>query len=337
MRDAGVFVGEERGARARCQSKVAKREQSEVDEERLIEASRRGDEIAFGRLVERHKEVVFATIAAITRDFDGAHDIAQETFLRAWFGMAGLQEASSFAAWLRSIARNRARTWLERRQRQPLRENVELDQVADQADSPERNAEKNERKRLVMTALEKLPEGSRETLMLYYMEDLPTPQIAVHLGIAVDAVRQRLRRARQQLQKEVEIMVADVIKEETPGADFTESVAVLLKRSKGLFEQVQCRAAAPVLEAAREQAPTHTLVSMLLADAYHVRARAGGAGSGSRLLRSRPRPAERGGRTRARQPAGPTASRRGAFDAGASGRGHCRAEAHRESGQRGVL
>ena len=63
-------------------------------------------------------------------------------------------------------------------------------------------------------------------------------------------------------------MVADVIKEETPGADFTESVAVLLKRSKGLFEQVQYRAAAPVLEAAREQAPTDTLVSMLLADAY---------------------------------------------------------------------
>ena len=243
-------------------------EQGEVEEAFLIAAARGGDEIAFGRLVERYKEVVFAAAAAITRDLDAAHDIAQETFLRAWFGLAGLQEASSLAGWLRTIARNRAKTWLERRKRHPVQENAEADQIVDSADSPERNAEKSERRRLVMDALDRLPEGSREALMLHYMEDLPTPQIAAHLGITQEAVRQRLRRARQQMQREVEDMVADVIKEEAPGADFTESVSALLERSRGLFEQVQYRLAAPVLETAREQAPTNTLVSMLLADAY---------------------------------------------------------------------
>ena len=56
---------------------------SEVEDEFLIEAARGGDEVAFGRLVERYKEVVFATVVAITRDLDNAHDIAQEVFLRA--------------------------------------------------------------------------------------------------------------------------------------------------------------------------------------------------------------------------------------------------------------
>jgi hypothetical protein len=42
----------------------------------LIEASRRGDERAFGLLVERYKEAVFATAVAITRDFEAAQDVA---------------------------------------------------------------------------------------------------------------------------------------------------------------------------------------------------------------------------------------------------------------------
>ena len=44
----------------------------EVADELLIESARGGDELAFARLVERYQDAVFATIIAITRDFDGA-------------------------------------------------------------------------------------------------------------------------------------------------------------------------------------------------------------------------------------------------------------------------
>ena len=236
-----------------------------IEDHLLIEAARKGDERAFSLLVERYKEVVFATVVAITSDFDAAHDIAQEVFLRAWFGLKGLKEASSWPGWLRTIARNRARTWLKRRQ--PLLEHVTVD-IADNADSPERNAEKAERRRLVLSALDKLPEERRQALVLHYLEDLSTPQVAAQLGITQAAVRQRLHRARQQMQEEMEHMMADVIKGEALGAEFSEAVAILIKRSKALFQQVQYRAAAPILESARDQAPTHTLVSLLLADAY---------------------------------------------------------------------
>ena len=64
------------------------------------------------------------------------------------------------AGWLRSIARNRAKSWLEHRMRQPAQENIDLAQIADSADSPEQNAEKAERRQLVLATLEKLPEGS---------------------------------------------------------------------------------------------------------------------------------------------------------------------------------
>ena len=239
-----------------------------ADEKAWIEAARGGDEEAFARLVERHKDGVYATVVAITRDFDGAHDICQEVFLRAWFGLGRLQEASSLAAWLRTIARNRCHTWLERRQRQPLRESVDVTELADGADSPALSVERDERRRLVATALARISEAGREALVLHYMEGLATPRMAAVLGFSKPAVRQRRRRARQEMQEEVEEMVADVIRDEAPGADFTDGVSAMLARTKELFQQVQYREAVPVLESARERAPEDTLVSLLLADAY---------------------------------------------------------------------
>ena len=63
-------------------------------------------------------------------------------------------------------------------------------------------------------------------------------------------------------------MVSEVVKDEDPGVDFTASVQELLSRAKEMFQQVEYNSAVPLLETAREQAPTDTLVSLLLADAY---------------------------------------------------------------------
>jgi RNA polymerase sigma factor (sigma-70 family) len=166
---------------------------------------------------------------AITGDFDAAHDIAQETFLPAWFGIVRLEDTASFGPWLRTIARNRSRTFLGRRQRQPARESIDVDQLAHSGRSPEQDAERSERRQLVHDAMDRLPELSREALMLHYLEGLTTPRMATQLGITEPAVRQRLRRARLLMQEEVEEMVADVIRDEAPGADFAESVTTLLK------------------------------------------------------------------------------------------------------------
>ena len=86
------------------------------------------------------------------------------------------------------------------------------------------------------------------------------------------------------MQEEVEEMVADVIRDEAPGPDFTESVQALMRQARELFQEVQYGAAVPVLESAREQAPDDTLVSMLLARPYvHPECR-GPAGGSRRLL-----------------------------------------------------
>lgn len=233
----------------------------------LIESARRGDEVAFGRLVDRYKDTVFATVMAIVRDFDETRDVSQEVFLRAWFGLDGLKAASAWPGWLRAIARNRARTWVDRRRRQPAREPLHAG-IVDPGDAPDRAAERADRRRMVLSALGDLPENSSEALLLYYVDEVKTPEMASRLGITEAAVRQRLRRARQQMLQRVEEEMADTIRDETPGPAFTREVAELIERSRSLFEQVRYREAAPILERAREGTKSHALVSMLLADAY---------------------------------------------------------------------
>ena len=237
------------------------------DELALIRAAQEGDERAFTLLVERYQATVFATVVAIIRDFSGAQALAQEVFLRAWFGLGRLQDAALFAGWLQTIARNRARSYLTWRQRQPLREELPMD-LSDKSDLPDRTIEKKEQRRLVLATLDTLPENSRQILLLHYIEDLRTPTIAQQLGITEVTVRQRLYRARQHMQEKMENMMTDLIKEEAPKADFSTNVSTLLQRAQGLFQQVHYREAAPLLEQARELAPEDALVSMLLADAY---------------------------------------------------------------------
>ena len=237
-------------------------------EEQLVEAARDGDEKAFAQLVERYKEIVFATVVAITRDLHVAPDVAQETFLRAWFGLGHLEDSHSFGPWLRAIARNRSRTWLDRRQRSPQLESMGLEHIRDHGQSPLEETERAERERLVMSALQRLPADSREILLVYYMQGVKTPQMAAQLGMAEPAVRQRLRRARLQMQEEVESMVTKVISDEAPGSEFTDGVKAMMKRARKLFAQVNYSGAVEVLQEAREKTSENTLISMLLAEAY---------------------------------------------------------------------
>ena len=97
-----------------------------------------------------------------------------------------------------------------------------MTEIVDPADSPERVAEKAEQRRLVTAVLDRLPEDSREVLVLHYLEELSTPEIARRFELTQTVVRQRLRRARLQMRKEMEIMVADVLKKAAPGPEFVE-------------------------------------------------------------------------------------------------------------------
>jgi RNA polymerase sigma-70 factor (ECF subfamily) len=131
--------------------------------------------------------------------------VIQETYVRAFKALPRLKEAGAFEAWLLSIARNRARTRLERKSHlQRIEE--EIQDPEPEAIPPLPEALQVERDIAVVRQLiSELPEGEeKKTVQLFYLEgELSAREIAEKLGVGKSAVTMRLERFRARIKREL--------------------------------------------------------------------------------------------------------------------------------------
>src|ERR1700733_4129603 len=81
----------------------------------LVRAYRDGDSHAMTELVERHTRLVYSFVYRLIGSADGAQDVTQETFIKAWKNLKRYDVKQSFATWILSIARNTAIDWLRKK------------------------------------------------------------------------------------------------------------------------------------------------------------------------------------------------------------------------------
>ena len=93
---------------------------STANEGRLLEAARRGDEDAYGRLVGPHRAALLAHCYRMLGSVPDAEDALQEALLRAWRGLARFEGRSALRSWLFTIATNACLRAIERRPRRVL-------------------------------------------------------------------------------------------------------------------------------------------------------------------------------------------------------------------------
>lgn len=173
---------------------------------RQLKASREGDEASSRALFERFRPRVLRLLDAMgTLDADEQEDVVQDTFARAFRSLGNLTDPSRFEAWLYAIARNRARTALERRQnRERTRE-----QLRDEADATVEpvpaSLQVEVEVAMVRELIEALPAGpERDTVHLFYVEgSLSAREIAERLGVGKSAITMRLERFRARVKREV--------------------------------------------------------------------------------------------------------------------------------------
>ncbi|MYG07176.1 sigma-70 family RNA polymerase sigma factor [Candidatus Poribacteria bacterium] len=190
------------------------------DDVQLIHAVLSGDDSAFGILVEKYQKSVHALAWQKIGDFHYAEEITQDTFLRAYQKLSTLKDPSCFSRWLHVIVKriclNRLRCAKPAEQLQSLADTqiaAEGAQCAyDRYVSEQRETEADEhRSEIVKKLLEKLPEGERTVMTLYYLGEMTTEDIAGMLGVSVEAIRVRLHRARKRLQQEEELFIQGVL------------------------------------------------------------------------------------------------------------------------------
>jgi RNA polymerase sigma-70 factor (ECF subfamily) len=175
-----------------------------MDERELILRSQDGDGEAFGVLVERYKGKVFSLAYGFTRDRAAADDLAQEVFIKAYFSLPRFRARSEFGTWLYRIAVNHAKDYM-RKNRSRLRD-ISLEDVGEQRlasaeKSQDDVRDEEERRALVLSALERLPEKYRVILTLRDIEGMSYEDISRILDLSPGTVDSRLHRARQKLRQ----------------------------------------------------------------------------------------------------------------------------------------
>jgi len=138
----------------------------------------------------------------VGREHD-AEDIVQESYVRALKGFSGFR-GDNPRAWLLTIVRNTAYSWIKRKQRMedgliPLDEQIH---VAPLEIAPSEEYLES-RHQLFEQALKRLPAEFRESLVLFEVEGWSYKAIAAALGVPVGTVMSRLSRARLRLRQEL--------------------------------------------------------------------------------------------------------------------------------------
>ncbi|WP_081952012.1 RNA polymerase sigma factor SigM [Kitasatospora phosalacinea] len=163
-----------------------------------------GDPDAFGLLVHRHRDRLWAVAVRTLGDREEAADALQDALVSAFRAAAGFQGRSAVTTWLHRIVVNAC---LDRARRRAVRRAESLDQrpegTAERALGPAEDAEHHavraETRREVADALAALPAEQRAALVLVDMQGYPVAEAAEVLGVPVGTVKSRCARGRARL------------------------------------------------------------------------------------------------------------------------------------------
>lgn len=151
------------------------------------------------RLITTFYASILRMCHVILQDRSTAEDAAQETFLKAYRGLASFRGQCSEKTWLTSIAVNTCRdmrksAWFRHTEKRVTPE--ELPVPAPQQD---------EDIMALAQAISRLPARYRDAVLLYYYQDMTMQEVALALSTAPSTIAKRLSRAKDLLRRALEV------------------------------------------------------------------------------------------------------------------------------------
>lgn len=181
----------------------------------LIRDAQRGDQAAFGRLVDVFAGRLFGFLLRVTGSHSDAEDLLQEVFVRLVRMIASYRHQDRFEAWIFRIAANLARDRARHAARTPRGLAIKghgeagdlscspdpLDSLSGSGDAADDRMIRREERDALAEALEKLPAAEREVIMLRHFSELSFKEIAeitdTPLGTALARAHRGLGKLRE--------------------------------------------------------------------------------------------------------------------------------------------
>jgi len=159
---------------------------------------------ALGVLYDRHRQLVFRTVLAITGDSDVASDLLQDVYLRLYRFIDRVDTSRPLEPWLYRMSTNLAYTWMKRNKKwmHPLEDMAEW-LGSSGKNTPHDLVERQDELDQIQEALSALSLSQRVVVVLYYLNDLSLQEISEILEIPVGTVKSRLHYGRQALKKKL--------------------------------------------------------------------------------------------------------------------------------------
>ena len=172
------------------------------DEAQWVAKAKRGDRVAFAKIVEAYQGPIYNLCYRMLGDRTEAEDAAQEAFIKVFLKLDSYDESRKFSSWLFSIASHYCIDRLRKRRVQL----VSWDELppwrwspSDGKPQPEEAMVQVETSQEIRDLIEALPPEYRAAVVLKYWHEMPYEEIAKTLDTTVSAIKSRLFRARKMM------------------------------------------------------------------------------------------------------------------------------------------
>jgi RNA polymerase sigma-70 factor (ECF subfamily) len=174
----------------------------------LLEQARNapeGDLRTFEQLIQPYQKRILADCRCMTRDESNSEDLAQEVFVKAFFGLRNFEGRSSFRHWLQRIKVHHCLNYLKKQGNRP---GIALDEGTAEAHGQlqvppvgDRNLENMSRRERISSVLESMPASLRLPLIMRDVDELSYEEVASALKIGLSAAKMRIKRAREEFRR----------------------------------------------------------------------------------------------------------------------------------------
>jgi len=171
-----------------------------MTEEALMVEIKNGDLDLASKLYDKYSKLLYNYFVKLSQDKDAGYDMMQDTFLRMIKYKHTYKETGSFKTWIFQIARNVFRDYYKKN-KMIYASYEDVYEFQKELHTDEGHSELENKKVLLQRSMLRLPEDSREILVLSRYKDMKYQEIAEIMNLSVSHVKVKVFRAIQKLRE----------------------------------------------------------------------------------------------------------------------------------------
>lgn len=168
----------------------------------LVKEIKDGQLDSYDQLMQRHQQNVYRIAFGFAKSEQGAMDISQNIFLKAYENINRFREESQFKTWLTKISYNEGQNWVRKNKKHD--KNVDIDHHLHESGSQDTQEDEYlalENRTILLRSLYGLNTKYRLAIILRYFENYSIHEIAKTLDCSEGVVKNMLHRSLQKLKK----------------------------------------------------------------------------------------------------------------------------------------